>query len=140
MKRFRFTWHKFKRNNAWEASQSPVLSSDFRLWLIAVAHIGPGGHASFEEGVLAEMLVKVNRSSGSMGTYTARRLRGIIAACIEAGVLAPESSLRCLVVPMDLVDGAEIPKSRPCVIHGHWQAWSRGGWVGLDPHTGEAVA
>lgn len=132
------SWNRIYRRPAQRASLEPALSPDFRLWLLAVSLAKAGGHAPFDNGELATMLPKFNRTTGEVGQYGSRALNKIIERLIDADMLAPSSSSRCLVVPMHKVDVHETERTL-CPEHRHNLAWNGISWCEIDQRTGYVI-
>ncbi|MCP2350480.1 hypothetical protein [Nonomuraea roseoviolacea] len=124
-------WWKLRRRTAQEAAQALMLDPAFRMWLIAVGRAYQGGHANFEAEELRTLVPKMNRSTGETSLYSDRQIGRLIKDLIEAGILAPASNRRCLVIPFTLLN-ADIQYSPvPCPEHGHDLSWTPDGWI--DP-------
>lgn len=123
-------WLKIRRSGVGSCAASPDIGADFRLWLLAVARAGYAGHAVFDPGELLDLLPRIVRSTGEITRYDERSIRKLIGSLVEAELLAPDSNARCLVVPMDVIDGNERSRIH-CPEHRHRDAWHRGGWVRL---------
>lgn len=132
-------WHKLRRRPAGALSEAFSLPPEMRLWMLAVSRIGASGHAVFEPGELAELMPKVIRSTGELGSYSEAGMNKLIRHLVEGEALAPSSNSRCLVVPMSLID---VWQTSPvnCPEHRHRMAWMHGGWVGISRRTQRVVA
>src|SRR4051812_14230190 len=122
-------WHKIRCIGSRKRAENLTNPAPLRLFFLAVANAGPGGHACFAPGELREELLKVNASTGEVSQYSHRALSNQIDALVAGGVLGPESTEHCLVVPMDLIDSAEPFRAKPCPVHGHWQHSHKGQWI-----------
>ncbi|RZS89881.1 hypothetical protein EV189_1658 [Motilibacter rhizosphaerae] len=135
-------WAKLKGSACVRAAQrqdfEAPLDLSFRIFLLASGLAGPGGHAPLELGRLQQELLRLNRSTGELGPYGERHLRGAISTLVKAELLAPTSSLRCLVLPLTVWDMGTRYKIQDCPQHGHALAWSggpNGQWFDPHPHA-----
>lgn len=124
-------WWQLRRVAAGEIGRGMYGSPDLRLWLLGASRVGSYGHACFDRGELADLLAKVNRTSGEVSTYGERGLRRLIAPLAQAELLSPASTSRCLVFPIEVLDA---PRSRPrvtCPEHRCNAVWStrQADWV-----------
>lgn len=128
-------WWKLRRGEAMSIGQGVDGSPDLRLWLLAFGRVGPWGHACFHRGELASLLVKVNCTTGEVSDYSERAVRGLIADLARAGLLAPASNLRCLVIPIEIADSQKASGRVSCPEHRCRHVWSNqlGGWVAVKP-------
>jgi hypothetical protein len=91
-----------------------------RLFLVGLQRVSNRGHAPFKTGELAELLVRENGSS-----YTDKYIRNEIALLANAGLLSPESNIRCLLYPMELILlKTEKKNAAECPEHGTHSSWS----------------
>lgn len=89
------------------------LSSDLRLYLIGLGRVTNRGHAAFHRGELASLI----------GTED-RNLRKVIKKLVLSEALSPQSSVRCLVYPRELVTLTILRGSDSCPEHGTHRSWS----------------
>lgn len=89
------------------------LSSDLRLYLLGLGRVTNRGHAAFYRGELSSL----------MGTED-RNLRKVIGKLVRARALSPESSVRCLVYPLEHVSLNIHRGSDSCPEHGTHRSWS----------------
>ncbi|MER5775848.1 hypothetical protein ABT144_16455 [Streptomyces sp. NPDC002039] len=127
----RLSWGKLMKRGAENAIASASIGADFRLFLLVTARAGAGGHACFAADEIVEALPKYNKASGVVGTFGEKYLRNLIAAGVDAGLYAPGSSTRCIVLPMSVYDIGAKYKARPCPVHGHNMSYL-GGWVDTE--------
>jgi hypothetical protein len=90
-----------------------TLSSDLRLYFVGLGRISNKGHAPFERGELASLVGTENRN-----------LRKVIRKLVVARALAPESTVRCLVYPIEMVTVSIHRGSDSCPEHGTHRPWS----------------
>ncbi|GAA3154423.1 hypothetical protein GCM10010486_20640 [Nonomuraea roseoviolacea subsp. carminata] len=129
--RYRPVWWKLERRAALEASESYALDPAFRLWLLAVGRAYQGGHATFSDGEIIDLLPKVKK--GVVSQYDPKQIKRLISALVDGGMLAPQSTPRCLVVPFTLLSAEWKFSPEPCPTHGHNMSWTADGW--FDPAT-----
>ena len=134
-KRTSLPWWKIRLGNADEIGRGMYGSPDLRLWFLAVSRVGGWGHACFEAGEVVSLLMKVNRTSGEVATYSERALRGFIRDLVDAGLLAPPSNAKCLVIPAEILDSHKNKSRVTCPEHRCRHVWSNrlGGWVATRP-------
>lgn len=89
------------------------LSTDLRLYLIGLGRVTNRGHAAFQRGELASLI----------GTED-RNLRKVISKLVFSEALSPQSSVRCLVYPRELVTLTIHRGSDSCPEHGTHRSWS----------------
>ena len=89
------------------------LSSDLRLYFVGLGRVSNKGHSPFERGELASLVGTENRN-----------LRKVIRKLVVARALAPESTVRCLVYPIEMVTVSIHRGSESCPEHGTHKSWS----------------
>jgi len=96
------------------------LSTDFRLFLLGLQRMSNKGHAVFLPGEIVS-LVKHTPDK----PYSERYLRTQIQVLVNAKLLSPESNIRCLVYPMEVISLKTDKKMTPlCPEHGTHSSWS----------------
>lgn len=137
-------WGKLLRRP--RATDALDLSLDLRLFLLASERATRGGHAHFAPGELRTRLQRLDKSTGVVRAYGERGLRDGVARLRGAGLLAPDSTLRCLWLPMDVWD-MDLKKAArwPCGWHGHCNHYTsvheQNGGTGMgDRYNPDALA
>ncbi|MCC2278510.1 hypothetical protein LKL35_24245 [Streptomyces sp. ET3-23] len=107
---------------------STGLHLETRMWLLALDRLQRGGHAPFGSGELAAILTNEKGEP-----YNASRYRQVLGSLKRAGLLAPEASSRCLLIP-STVAGMDAPsrkKREECATHKHNIPWDgrHGTWM-----------
>jgi hypothetical protein len=102
------------------ARQGNGLRLHMRLFFVGLQRVSNRGHAPFKAGELAELMV---RKDGSL--YSDKHIRNEIAILANAGLLSPESNIRCLLYPMELILlKTEKKNVAECPEHGTHSSWS----------------
>lgn len=112
---FNGPWVAIGQKAAVAAAGSPELSLDLRVLKLAEGRANRDGHAEFEPGELVRQLEMVDRSTGQLRGPNPSTVHRVINKLKAAGLLAPASGLRCLVLP-------------------HWIAQKQYGRAGCDYH------
>ena len=106
------------------AREQLELRLHMRIFLVGLQRVSNRGHAPFKAGELATLLL---REDGS--TYTDKYIRNEIALLGNAGLLAPESNIRCLLYPKELILLKTDKKNvAECPEHGTHSSWSLHNW------------
>lgn len=100
-------------------ADSTSLPLEMRLWFFGLVRMRPGGHAPFLDGELASTFA--NRHGVVYGRTSVQRALKRLKA---SDLLAPESTLRCLVYPLDLMS-EDHASAEPCPVHHHADGWHR---------------
>lgn len=103
-----------------QAGLAPGLPLPMRIWLVGLGRIRPGGHSNFRDGELVSRLPDAGGVLPSRST-----VQRAIAKLRDCGLLAPSSSVRCLVFPIDILD-MSIASAESCAVCGHAGAWLSG--------------
>ncbi|WEB42256.1 hypothetical protein MOV08_25430 [Streptomyces yunnanensis] len=106
---------------------NPRLALDLRLWLLALDRVQRGGHAPLGSGELELILTKENGEP-----YHESRYRQARCNLINAGLLAPSASARCLLIPSTVAAMDAPSKTREeCATHAHNIPWDgdQGDWM-----------
>lgn len=106
-----------------------MLAADLRLYMLVQGTAGPGGHAMF--GGDGPILEHVDPKTGEVKPFTRRYMNKLLRKGIKGGVYEPQSTLRCIVLPLDLWDVGIGYPATPCPEHGHNMSSVEGQWV--DP-------
>lgn len=91
-----------------------------RLFLLGLQRVSNRGHAPFRAGEISQLII---REDGVR--YTDKHIRNEIQILSKAGLLSPESNIRCLLFPMELI-GLKTDKKNAaeCPEHGTHSSWS----------------
>lgn len=73
-----------------------------RLYWLAMWQAKPNGHATFDDGMIAELLT-VERPDGQIATASSRGIRKARGEAVKFGQLHHMSDANCLVLPADAV-------------------------------------
>jgi hypothetical protein len=96
------------------------LSLEFRLFLLGLQRMSNKGHAPFSRGEIASLLLKPNGTK-----FSSRHIDNQIVELAKSGALSPESNVRCLVYPRELIHlKTDKKKSATCPEHGTHSSWS----------------
>jgi hypothetical protein len=96
------------------------LSIEFRLFLLGFQRMSNKGHAPFNRGEIASLLLKPNGTK-----FSSRHIDNQIVELANSGALSPESNVRCLVYPRELIHlKTDKKKSANCPEHGTHSSWS----------------
>ncbi len=113
------------------------LALEFRLWLLAIGYMHPGGHAEFERGQLITLLPK---PTGEL--YSPQQLNRSIRKLADGRLLGRPSTSTCLVVPIEAADfNLNKGRRKKCKTHKTNDVWSirRGGeWIPNQHETASA--
>jgi hypothetical protein len=91
-----------------------------RLFLLGLQRVSNRGHAPFKAGEISELIV---REDGFR--YTDKHIRNEIQILSNAGLLSPESNIRCLLFPKELIVLTTEKKNvTTCPEHGTHSSWS----------------
>ena len=91
-----------------------------RLFLLGLQRVSNRGHAPFRAGEIAELMV---RKEGI--PYSEKHIRNEIQLLANAGLLSPESNIRCLLYPMELISlKTDKKNAAECPEHGTHSSWS----------------
>ncbi|WP_424892996.1 hypothetical protein [Streptomyces sp. XH2] len=111
---------------------SAGLHLETRMWLLALDRMQRGGHSPLGSGELELILTKENGE-----TYYPSRYRQARCNLINAGLLAPSASARCLLIPSTVaaMDAPSKKKREECATHGHNIPWDgvHGDWMFATP-------
>ncbi|GAA1622659.1 hypothetical protein GCM10009744_07440 [Kribbella alba] len=99
------------------AQQASVGPGYIRIWLLAMSKANRIGHAEFRPGALRDFLGSVNTATGEFFPADKAVVSRTIKRAKDAGLLAPESQARCLVLSSRLFQKAGIG-SVSCRTHG----------------------
>lgn len=122
-------WMKLYTSAARRWADSPDLPLVMRIWMLAIGRAKPGGHSAFDAGEIRKTLTKVNRRTGEVRSFTPQYLNDALRDGKAAGMFAPGSSLRCIVLPLNALE-INLPLSAvPCPVHGHNKSWLHDRWV-----------
>jgi hypothetical protein len=112
------TWWMLQARGCATAAQSVEMSLEQRLWFLVASKADPAGHAHFGS-TLGDHLRKPDEVTGEMKPVTSRHLRKLIAKGVRCGIYAPQSSVRCIVIPAEIHDCKLSTRATPCPEHGH---------------------
>ncbi|GAA2534812.1 hypothetical protein GCM10010409_06060 [Mycolicibacterium diernhoferi] len=84
-----------------------------RLYWLAMWQAKPNGHATFEDGKVAEILT-VAHPGGRIATASPRGIRKARGDAIKSGQLHQMSDANCLVLPADAVSSGLAGSDEPC--------------------------
>jgi hypothetical protein len=126
-------WGKLQNKQCRESSLCFDLPVEMRLFLLVCGEAEATGHAYFGQDGLAQRLPRsVDTETGEVRSFTPRYLYKLLQRGKDAGLYAPQSTLRCIVLSYDLWNSGAAVSARPCPEHGHNLAGtSEGEW--LDP-------
>lgn len=133
-------WGKLHRRGLSPAIETPDLSLEMRMWLLATTKARAGGHAVLRDGELSASLPKVSPQTGEVSEFSRRHLREAMSRLISTGLLAPTSEYpgkgpACLVLPEAVYEIRARYRPAPCEVHGHSYSWGSGQW--FDPTSAE---
>lgn len=102
------------------AREQMGLRLHMRLFLLGLQRVSNRGHAPFRAGEISELIV---RQDGVR--YSEKHIRNEIQLLANARLLSPESNVRCLLYPMELI-GLRTDKKNAaeCPEHGTHSSWS----------------
>ena len=100
-----------------ERAADPYMPYWFRVAALAFGLHGENGHAPLKHGALSMLLASPDPQTGELVRY--RNAARAVRAAIEYGLLAPESTTRCLVVPPMAVKQGEPSRWPKCPVHGN---------------------
>lgn len=100
-----------------EQAGNTTLTLWLRVTCLALGQHAANGHASFKPGALVEALSSVDRTTGEVTGPSRQHVSRAIRTAVAYGFLAPESSLRCLVVRPRFLRSGPPQRSRACAIH-----------------------
>ena len=96
------------------------INIEFRLFLLGFQRMSNKGHSPFDPGEIAALLLKADGTE-----FSKRHIDGKISKLAKAGLLSPESNVRCLVYPKELIHlKTDKKKSANCPEHGTHSSWS----------------
>ena len=102
------------------AREQVELRLHMRLFLLGLQRVSNRGHAPFKAGEIAQLMVREDGSS-----YTDKYIRNEIALLANSGLLSPESNIRCLLYPKELILlKTEKKNAAECPEHGTHSSWS----------------
>lgn len=110
------TWSKVYREGSEERAVNEDLPLAWRIFFLAMSRANRIGHAEFASG---ELTKELSNREGKPSTPAA--LHKAIKTLISYGVLDPDSGLRCLVLPVDLVRSDEKGIGAECEYHHIYQ-------------------
>jgi hypothetical protein len=97
-----------------------IVNSDLPYWArvhaVAMARSGPNLHTPLETGELARLLGR-EQPDGSIKPIDRRDLHGYINRAVELNYLDTTSNLRCLVLPVSVMECRLKGNRRPCAYH-----------------------
>ena len=117
---------KLKTGAARRWAEDFTLPIEMRLLGLAVGKARPGGHCPFGRGEIQASLKRMNEGTGEVSTYSPQYLNRVLTHGKEAGLFAPASSLRCIVLPVDVLEITLNLPADPCPFHGHNRSWLGG--------------
>ncbi|RLU94775.1 hypothetical protein CTZ27_18920 [Streptomyces griseocarneus] len=121
------------------AIRNPKLSLDLRMWALAVDRVQRGGHVPLGSGELERILTNEKGEP-----YSASRYRQVRCKLIDAGMLAPSASARCLLVVdgQASMDARSRKKREECATHKHNISWDgeHGTWMFATQEEADAWA
>jgi len=80
-------------------AQSPDFDLPTRVYFAALGRMDRKGHARFKRGELMRICSMVDRRTGEVRSARSDSINRAVKKAVERGVLAHDSSNRCLVVP-----------------------------------------
>lgn len=102
------------------AREQTGLRLHMRLFLVGLQRVSNRGHAPFKAGELVELMVKSDRS-----LYSDKHIRNEITILTNSGLLSPESNIRCLLYPKELILlKTDKKNAAKCEEHGTHSSWS----------------
>lgn len=107
--KYKMVYEKFAKTQA----QNWQLSLRERLWWLAIWQAKPNGHATFEDGQIAELL-PVRQRDGQIKSPSRQAILKARKDAITAGQLLPMSDANCLVLPADAVGNKLQGWDKPC--------------------------
>ena len=100
--------------------ESAELSLHMRLFLLGLQRVSNRGHAPFQSGEIQKLLVQ---KDGTI--YVEKQIRNEIKRLAASKLLSPESNIRCLLYPMELISlKTEKKNAAQCPEHGTHSSWS----------------
>ncbi|MEV5983602.1 hypothetical protein AB0L85_01070 [Streptomyces sp. NPDC052051] len=112
----------YLNNSAESMGAISDLSVDFRLYLIAIDRMNRVGHAHFDKGELQAALPDIK---------SPRTIHAAISKLETAGMLAPKSNIRSLIVPTDKTAHDMNKRGAKCPRDCHGKFFHSGAWT--DP-------
>ena len=100
--------------------ESLEISLHMRLFLLGVQRVSNRGHAPFQPGEIQRLLLQKDGT-----TYVEKQIRNEIKRLATSKLLSPESNIRCLLYPMELISlKTEKKNAAQCPEHGTHSSWS----------------
>jgi hypothetical protein len=102
------------------ARESIDISLHMRLFLLGLQRVSNRGHAPFQAGEIQKLLFKKDGT-----TYVEKQIRNEIKRLATSEFLSPESNIRCLLYPMELISlKTDKKNAAQCPEHGTHASWS----------------
>ncbi len=102
------------------AIEATDISLHMRLFLLGLRRVSNRGHAPFQPGEIQKLLLQKDGT-----TYVEKQIRNEIKRLAASGLLSPESNIRCLLYPMELISlKTEKKNAAQCPEHGTHRSWS----------------